>query len=163
MNSFVRRWNAHEARHKPDASDVIAIDGERKQVTMAERKKAELKAKAHTDKTYHREAGKVVSVNKHAVTKLALDGSVDRINALYLETKRTCERLAVRRWKEIEPLTAVLRGKGALPMIPDLIRWMDSLTRESEDIFFFKRLHKTLESRCTNKHVPAEPRSAKAF
>ena len=150
MNQIVSRWNAAVARPKISGPDILTIDDEQVIIgesDMAPRTRSKSEKKPHknlTDLQLAREGSKSVAVNKHAVVGLALYGSGDRAAALLLQTKRTVERLGIR-WKKVVPFKSAPKGVGGQPSIRDVIRWLDSLTKDQADaIAFLRRLHKTV-------------------
>lgn len=88
-----------------------------------------------------------VTVNRHAVTDLALFGAASRVEALFREVKRTVQRLELDT-KGTKPFRRPPRGSGGHPNVHDVIRWLDSLnTKDKElqgDVMFLKRLYVTL-------------------
>lgn len=116
---------------------------------MAERRNLQTThQKPVSDKALQKIGARTVSINEHSVTDLAIYGGIDRVEALLRETHRTIRRLGIGT-RRTAPFANPARGKGAQPALHDVVLWLDSLDRESSDVTFLKRLHKTLVGRCS--------------
>ncbi len=113
---------------------------------MAERKQPETKYRNPSNKVLQSTGTASISTNKHSLVALALYGSQDKAEVLLTEVHRTIRRLSLRTGK-IKSFGTPPRGHGAPPNIHDIIPWLNSLTRNSGDVEFMKRLYKTLTAR----------------
>lgn len=98
-----------------------------------------------------------VGINPHAVVSLALYGTQDRAEAMYRETYPAMRRIRVRA-RRAAAFDVPPRGKGSMPSIHDIKRWLDDLKNDeahADDVDLLKRLNKTLRDRCRPEVVEA--------
>jgi len=97
-----------------------------------------------------------VSVIEDSVKELALHGSADRVEMLFVQTGRTMKRLGISVGHKIQPFGKVPNHKGNLPGLHDMMLWLDNLQNTdqfADDIVFFKQLHLTLRNRVSDELI----------
>jgi hypothetical protein len=134
MNSIVRAWNRYQRRPKYTGPDSVAFDDE---MILIEGEKKMPNAK--------------IFVNEHSTAALALYGQQDRVEQLFVETRRTLKRLRIRNTGDAEPFDVPPEGQGSPPNLHDVVRWLDGLQKRNrdhqDDILFLVRLHRTARRR----------------
>ena len=91
---------------------------------------------------------KTITINKHAITDLAIGAPLATCEMFYRETRAACTRLGL---PAAAAFDSPLRGNGNWPCIHDVVPWLEAVDGSpayAEDRKFLARLNATLEKRC---------------